>query len=798
MNIKIIVKTVVLCAGILIPTVKLCAQSTAKVQGNIADSNGKYLRGATVSLVKNNEAVANTQTDTKGLYLFSNVKPGQYSINVSMIGFTEFKLASFDVADRNIILPDILLQPNSKQLQSVTVTAAKKLLEIMAGKTVFNVENSLVSSGSSAFDVLQKSPGVSVGQDDNLLLKGNANINVMIDGKMTYLSAQQLANVLRGMPAENLKQVEIMNIPSSQFDASGVAGVINIVTKKIRKKGYALNISAGAGGGRFGQTTESVLGNIANKYFNVYGGYTYNYKGSYMDRTSYRVIDNTVYDRASYDPTTSNNHAYKIGADFYLNKNNQLGFLYSGFNNTWQRVSAGPTQLLNLSGLLDSVVQNTNTTSEPSINNSFNVNYIVKIDSLGRSISFDGDYIRYNNNSFGTQGNQFFDKRNTPLQSFQQLLISQPSIVTIRSLKADMVLPFKNFKISTGARYAYVNTDNNFRYDSLINGQFILSKTLSNYFVYDEKVLAAYVSVTKDWKTFSLDAGLRAEHTNTTGNLLSSNIKNENNYTSLFPYIAIGKELSSNVKMDLAVSRRINRPVYGNLNPSRYYFDKYSYYEGNPQLSPEFAWNTALSFTWFNKYVATLNSSITNNPMLGFAVEDSLTGELRVTTLNFSSKYNADLLLAIPVKISTWWDIQNTIDISYNTYQLQQAKTFFTAEQWTVDISSTQSFRLPHNHALELSVHYTSPALDGVYATRRYFVTDAGWKKSFFNKKLDAVIAVSDIFKTYRIWGYSLFDGANVSYNHTLDSRRLNISFTYRFGGSLKAKSRQIQEQERL
>jgi hypothetical protein len=621
----------------------------------------------------------------------------------------------------------------------------------------------------------------------------------MIDGKMTYLTARQLTNMLRSMPAGNLARIEVSSNPSSEFDAAGNAGIINIITKRSNHDGYALDVSADAGAGRYGQTTESVSGNIKSRTFNFFASYSYDLKKNAFNRTSYRIIENngqtTTYDRHSIEPARTINNLYKAGIDLYLDKNTRLSLIYNGYSNTWRRDAGGPTYLRDPSGKADSIVQNHNVTSEPQRNNAFNVSYNLRLDTTGNIFSIDADYAGYTNKSDGFLGNQLITPGGDPLQPYQQLNFRQPSDITIRAIKADLRYNLDKFSIKAGLKYAWVRSDNNSIYDSLINDVFVHSTALSNHFIYDEKVFAGYLSASRAFDKTTLDAGVRFENTDSKGNSLTANIETNRNYINAFPYLSIGHTIDDNNKIELSMARRIDRPVYSALNPFRFFFDKYSYYEGNPLLQPEFAWNTTLSYTFKEKYIAQLTYTYTNNPIADFATQDTIAGTLKLTTYNFSHKHNYELLLILPVSIGSFWTMQNSIDAYYASYRYDQ--TNFNVNRLVAGITTTQVFKLPNGIDAEVTAYYETPSISGSYILRHRFTADAGFKKTF--KKLDVRLACTDIFKTIHYWGYSVYSLTNISYNHVFDSRRVNINFLYHFGGKLsEVKRDKLEEEHRL
>lgn len=790
-----------LLAGLLFifATISANAQQVQNVTVFVTDSISKQPVNATIGFAASNETFKTSENGKVVLAL----KPGNYVMIISSVGYKQKKIAvniigytpsSFFV---NMVI-------NSVYLKNVTVTAANKPIEAKDGKLIYNIEKSITAQGTTAFDQVRKTPGITVDAEENLALKGSSAVTIMIDGKQTYLGGQQLSTYLKSLPAESLARIEVMATPSSQYDAAGNAGIINIIIKKSNQKGYALNLRGGVGTGKYMQSADGLVGNIRTKSVNVFGSYDYNYNHSNVVRTSYRTIstNGTVvsYDRHSVDPAIANNNSYKAGADFYLGKKTTLGFVYNGTHNHWHRDGGGPTYLRNADGNIDSIARNKNITDEPATSNAYNIDFVTKLDTAGGQLSADGDYASYNNTSNGVLSNGMYSVSGTALQPYQSLAFQQPSHITIRSIKSDLVLPHGGSIWKAGVKYAYVRTDNDFSYDSLINGSYVHSKFLSNHFIYDEKVAAAYLSFSSSLdRTVLLDAGARVEHTNSTGSIINTNIITNRDYTNLFPYLSITKTLPGENSFNVSITRRINRPAYANLNPTRYFFDKYSYYEGNPFLQPELSWNLGLMYTLKQDFVATFTYSHTTDAILDFSVQDSTNGTLKVSNRNFSHKDVADLLLVLPFKPARFWSVQTTLDFIYASYLLDNGGVTFQPQKLYIDAQLAQTFTLPKKFTAELTAFYTSPSLGGIYMLRTYFQADAGIRKSFLNNRLNAVLSCRDIFRTDRYWAYSIYGPTNIRYDHRPDSRRINLALTYRIGGKLSAgKDRNLDEQNRL
>src|SRR5215217_219674 len=224
------------------------AQTTARISGSISDEQGKGLPSATVSLLKGKDSalVKVALTDKEGKYEFINIKEGKYLLSISSVGFKKSFSAPFDLAGNDVEVPVIGINQSSKDLSGITVTAQKPFVETKLDKTIVNVDASPTSAGATALEILEKSPGVTVSNDGAISLRGKAGVIIMMDGKPTYLSSTDLANLLKNMPASALDQIEIMTNPSSKYDASGNSGIINLRTKKGLNNGFNGNFLVGA------------------------------------------------------------------------------------------------------------------------------------------------------------------------------------------------------------------------------------------------------------------------------------------------------------------------------------------------------------------------------------------------------------------------------------------------------------------------------------------------------------------------------------------------------------------------
>jgi hypothetical protein len=211
--------------------------SSAQIQGTVHDTNNQPLAFANVILInqKDSSLVTGVMVSDVGTFSIPNFKPGKYLIKATMIGYKARVSQPFEIksSSEHFHVNPIVVEEDSKLLNSVDVLAKRPIYEQKIDRIVVNVENSITSSGSTALQVLEKSPGVIVNrQDKSLSLSGKEGVMVMINGKESRMPVAAAIEMLNGMSAENVQKIELITTPPAKYEAEGNAGIINIVLKK--------------------------------------------------------------------------------------------------------------------------------------------------------------------------------------------------------------------------------------------------------------------------------------------------------------------------------------------------------------------------------------------------------------------------------------------------------------------------------------------------------------------------------------------------------------------------------------
>ncbi|MDQ2864199.1 MAG: TonB-dependent receptor, partial [Bacteroidota bacterium] len=566
-----------------------------KIFGTIVNGcDQKVINAATISLfkAKDSSLVKISLADKDGNFLFENIALGKYYLLVTSVGREQVYSPVLEVRSDHpgVNAGKLQLQENVKTLNEVNVAVAikKPFIERKIDRTIINVDASITNAGTTALEVLEKAPGVTVDKDGNVSLKGKAGVMVMMDGRPSYLSGQDLANLLKNMPSNSIDQIEIMTNPSAKYDAAGNSGIINIKTKKNKVKGLNGSLIAGISQSTYTKTNNSVNLNYRTGKFNLFGNVNYSYWKGYNKLYIHRNFRNevtknleTVFDQNSQMVHTSTYQNVKAGLDFYANKKTTTGIVVSGFLNPNKNKGLNTTLLQDADQVTDSIVVADNTDKGRSNNVSVNVNLRHVYDTTGKEFSIDADYLTYYQTKDQFLVNQYLDPNYNVMRPQSELKGTLPSNINIYSAKTDWVLPItKSSKIETGLKTSYVTTDNNALYQNNTLSGYITDLGKTNHFVYKENVNAVYVNYSTQIKKFGFQGGLRAENTNAKGHQVGDSTRADSaftkNYTNLFPTVYVSYEANNKNTFSVNYGRRIDRPDYGDLNPFYYFLDEYT------------------------------------------------------------------------------------------------------------------------------------------------------------------------------------------------------------------------------
>jgi outer membrane receptor protein involved in Fe transport len=772
-----------------------------KITTTILNETKQGLENATVELLKAKDSslVKAAVADKNGVAELENIPFGSYLLRITVVNHVrQFTGPITLLAEKpSISLPAIILVPAvATRMKEVTVTARKPFIQKLSDRIVVNVDNSIVNVGSSALDVLERSPGVIIDPNDAISLRGRQGVIIMIDGKITPMSGADLINMLRSLPSNSIERIDIITNPSARYDAAGNSGIIDIRMKKDQRLGANGTFTAGYGQGIYPKANSGITFNYRNKKVNLFGNYNYAYRMNLNHLMLKREFFKEgkydgAYDQDNFMKTPLNSNTLRVGADFFPDKRSIIGFVWNGTLTGLNRRADNQSLVLDT----DKGPQSrfiTNTKEKTRLKNALaNVNYKYTFDSTGREITADADYGIYRNSVLSNFITGFYSLDGIPYQPDYKLNGDQDGKITIATLKADYTHPLKNnLRLEAGFKTSLVKTDNDVKFYDISNGAPKYDSSKSNRFKYRENNNAVYINMNKEFKKFSLMAGLRAEQTNTQGIQEVKNIRFDSSYLQLFPSLFLNYKLGAEKTVGFSVSRRIDRPNYSELNPFRFFLDPSTYSSGNPYLKPQLTWSYEVSYT-VKQINFTLGYSHTKQNTT-IVIRPSETEE-KVTVqvpVNLDTYDYYGLTIAAPFRFTKWWNAINNANLYYGHYNGSLANTNLNNGTPAANISTNNTFILSKGWTAELNASVNTGGQYGFMKLDPQWGISAGIQKTVLNKKGTIRFNITDIFWTNLPRAVVEFTNYVEHWHAKRESRVANISFTYRFGKNTVAAAR--------
>lgn len=767
------------------------SQSKFTIFGQLKNTENQPLSYASVVLFKSIDSIqiAGTITDEKGFYSFENIKKGNYFLQALQLGYEKNKSSPFELnADK---LLNITMLADSKKIDEVEIVAQKAFIEQLPDKTVVNVENSIVSTGVSVSEVLKRAPGVTVDKDGGVKLKGKDGVMVMIDDKPMYMDEAQLGALLKSIPADQVRNIEIMTNPSAKYDAEGNAGIINIKLKKGAYEGLNGSTTASYSQGVYPKANIGINLNYRKSKLSTNVGYQYGYKKNLerFEITRNFMNPNLVeskFTTLSDYPNPMQNHNINGGISYDFDEKNSLqwnGMVNYDYGN-W--LGGSKSQLFLKS---DTQASNTFNSTENSDTKNYNIttslSYKHNFDTSGTRLSLMADGSTYNLSNLQNFSTQTLDKSLQPQTNSRSFATRIPTILNQFGMKIDFEkVIFWKIKLETGAKLTGISSDNDIRFSTPTkSGTDSLS---SNYFVYKELITAGYVNFAKEIGKWKLQAGCRVEHTSTRAENKTLGQPIPRDYTTPFPTASAHYKYSKSTSFTLQYSRRIDRPDYKSLNPFAYLMDIFTTYQGNPLLLPQFTHNVEFINSFFQGgLTGTVNYSRTEQFLGDVYVVDPINLQTKYTFSNLASFENMGVALSLYYPINKWFTTTNYVYF-YQNYAKGNDVNFgkIDNKQFAFIINSTQNILLPRKWDVELSFNYESPTAWSMMRYKELWQLSFGIRKKLFEDKLIAKLAVNDVFWTYYWRGTSEITTSQTKINdqYKWDNRIITFSLTYNFG----------------
>ena len=760
------------------------------LSGKITDDKSEGLPGAIVELrnVTDSSLVKVNVTDASGQFNFQNIKAGNYFLKISMISFETYQGESFSYDGSSMTLSPINLKVSAVALKEATVTGIKPLVEVRSDMTVFNVENSINSTGSTAYELLQKAPGVVVDNNDNILMKGRGGVLVQIDGKDTHMSQQELGDYLKSVQSVDVEAIELISNPSSKYEAQGTAGIINIKLKKNKNYGSNGSLSLGYALASHSKYNTAISLNNRSKKLNIFSSYSNNWGKRKNEFYLYREQQPYIFDASSFFNRWGLNHNYKAGVDYTINKSNTVGIMANGNYSNIKGGNDSKTIIHDFNDYsVDSILKSDQTLDGYTNNLNLNLNYHLT-DTNGQDFTTDLDFGYYDGNRDNYQPNVYLLPDEQTVLSSNNSRFFTLTTINIYTVKSDYSRNLFKGKFSTGFKLSFVNTDNTYDFYDIIGDVQSLDYGRSNHFIYTENVYAYYVNYGRKIKKFDFQAGVRMEYTDSEGDLqtfahTAGNGNVKRSYVDFFPSGGITYNANKSNALALIYSRRIDRPNYQELNPFEYKIDELSFRKGNPFLNPQYSQKVEVSYTYKYATSASIGYSYTSD---FFAqITDTISdGRSFLTTRNLATEKIISFDLSSSLQPLPWYGLYFHMGLYNQNYIADFGENKKINTSVTVfNLYAQNSIKLPADLTLEISGWYNSAGVwGGAYVTKPQGSLDLGLQKKLLKDQATLKISYTDIFNTAPWDSHNVYGGIVIRANGNWESQQFRATFTWRFG----------------
>lgn len=769
---------------------------TSSLTGQVLDESHAPLPHITVTLHKQlDSTIAKIGvSDEKGGFTLQGLSGDQYFIRVDAMGHQPYISGKLIIeTENNVNLEPIVLKPSASTLETVNIVASRPLIEMKADRTVVHVDQLLAAQGSSAWELLQQAPGVMASGDGAISIHGIQSVLVIIDGKQTHLSGNELAEHLQSLPADQIHQVEVISRPSAKYDAAGIGGVINLRTKKGLTNGLNASFTLGARQGRYFNSTNNF--DVNWKQDNVYafanisyalGNPLIEFDQSYEYKDASGGIETVVKQHFISESTTSTPNI-RTGLD-YTAVSTSFGFAYNanlkGYpaqHNVSHSEILDPHQQL----LATNVATRTRELRNPI--HSISGYMDQRLGKKGASLSVVADYLNYDRPL-----NYLLSNNLTPTEQasdISQTLIQQinTSKINVYGIKADYETSLPSSAVlRAGIKSTLMEMDNDavLGIQNPASGQYETDASRSPHYLFNEHINAAYVDYSQQWGSkWALQAGLRMENTRNTGREVRQDETFKNRNTQLFPSIMLQYRPDGNHGLGLSYNRRIDRPNYEYLIPYAFYTDLLYYQSGNPELLPTIGESLSLSHIFANKLSTSLTYIQTRNSLIQTLNRQPDVSGVALGFGNIQKLEEYSLSISYMKPIAAWYDLVANFAGLHNHFRGQLDGEQMDATRFSAVALLTNQFRLPKSWAVELSGYYISPMQVNPFSvSERRSRVNITVAKQVLNNQGSIRLQVIDLFNDFNYVNRSTLSALNSQVHQQLDSRMIGLSFSYRFG----------------
>ena len=764
------------------------------IKGHIENENQESISESSIEI---NENKSIFYSDKEGNFSIEGISKFPVSITIKKTDYQDYEIT----LEENEFLNIILKKDTVKSIESVTIKANKPLLKRKIDRLEFNIDKTPLQN-LNAWDILKNTPNILV-KNEELSVRGNSQIIVTINDKKTLMTQEQLKQLLENTDGNNVSSVEVITNPPAKYEAQGGA-VINIKMKQNVLSGYKGRIST-----RYTQATyaKGLIGTsqsyntdkwqLTGNYNFVTGDYVrYNFDVVTFDKDKTRWESDMVRKTHAHEQ-----HVYNFSGQYAVDSLSTIQFGFDGYNapnnNGHYNV---PTNIYNTeNNQLQSYYLTSN--KKRQYDNSFN-SYLVYDKKFGNH------NLTWTNNS---STKRFKENQNVATllnfdgQPESNNRFANNSIQDISLYATQLDYRFSNdkFTLESGLKYSFVNNKNDLDFFDGTSGTLIPDLTKSNLFNYKENIFAGYISSEYKWKKWEMKAGLRSETTLIKTNSDNPVVENKTTRTGIFPTFYLMYNLKEDQQLGFSYGKRIDRPNYDFLNPSKSYYNLYSYFQGDAYLKSTIIHNLSLTYTvkdWnFEAYY-----SYIKDPSMEISVQNPQTFETVYNYTNIDHGQNLGANFSKSISIKPYWKL-NLFGMGefQENYFMGTDKILYKNDVFFYNANVSTQITLDKAKTWDLNVSYVynSKTIQGSFDISSSQRTNIIINKKMFDKKLEAGLVFNDIFRTDKNTISTRYADQNQYFKDYRDTQYFMINLKYNFGNQ-KVKDakagRKTDEQNRL
>ena len=778
---------------------------TFKISGKVINTSNEVVPFANILLLNSADStfVQGTSADENGLFLLEEVRPELYLLQASYVGRGSKPLA-LDIKT-DVRLGALIVPLETQSLDEVVVTAKRPTMQRLADRLVFQVENTVVSQGNT-WDILRNTPGLIVNQDE-LNIRGRA-ANVYLNGRRVQLSSDEVKDFFESLSGTAIEAVELYANPPANFDAQDGA-VINIITNKGIAPGYKGSVDATYTQAIFPKYGFGTTHYFKSEKLNLFANYNFNdkKKNTQLDKgINYIDSTNTIFSRWSTSEDEVANvasHSANFNLDYDFDDRNRLSLTSNLlFTPNQEQRSKLNAEIKNAENVLDSTFTTLNRGRTDETNLAFDAMYVHKFKNPGAQLSINGHYTKYNNDFVQQLGSNYFDASGNFLREFR-FQTDGSQAIEILTGQLDYATPIGNASIEAGAKASLVDSENSIDYTNFFGTDETVNEGLSDNFIYDEKVYAAYLSYVQNWEKWSVKLGVRGELTDAKGISQTLDQTNTQDFFEPFPTVYILYSPNEKHSFSFDYGRKVERPRYNDLNPFRFFTNENDFLEGNQTLQPNFSNNFNLNYSLNSEYFFDLYYRDNGNFISRRLVfQDNDTQVLRASKQNVLSSISYGIDFTVGKSIANPWYLYAYTSIFH------EDETFLAEESgnqeftnkvngFFVYLANYLTLSADGTFSGEVTFSHMSNFLFGSYIQDPYTNLTLGLRKTLWDGRATVSIAAEDVLGKANSRLTSRYLNQDNYYFIVPETQFVRVGFTYNFGNfKLEGNQRNIDKDE--